>query len=336
MARYKQIAISLCITLLASAIIVPQTARGSSRSDEDKPVRLYATAMNGPIGALQAGSISPGDLLINGRAASTSQGVWGGDLLEARGDGNILVRLDLVGEVRLKKGAILRLAVRRGATEAGEHHTLIASLLAGEIHARFQNSADAMLQLAGSLYTASAGAQWVASVSEGRALVTAKVGSVGREASPQHQYEIRPVGHGTGMRVKAGDLQQIRVQVIEDGKPVSDVGVNFVLDATGVGRLGLGTLAGNNITVVTNAEGIAAVPFTAGNRSGTTSVSATVEGTRTSWTGLIQVTSEGGVSHAAAWTIAIIAGAGAAAGIAYAVTRSKDSIQAPPPIIKQP
>jgi hypothetical protein len=87
--------------------------------------------------------------------------------------------------------------------------------------------------------------------------------------------------------------------------------------------------------VITNTNGIAAVHFVAGPTSGTIPISATVEGTRASWTGMITVKSRG-VSRGTGWAIVALIGAGAAAGIAYALTREKDSLEPQPPVVKNP
>src|SRR6185295_7525505 len=112
--------------------------------------------------------------------------------------------------------------------------------------------------------------------------------------SNQHQYTIRPVGHDSTIKVPAAGLRRIQVQVLEDDKPVPGVGVMFVLDTSGavVGLLGLGTLTGTTANVVTGSDGIAAVQFVARNSTGSSPISATIEGTRVSWTGQITVTSK--------------------------------------------
>jgi hypothetical protein len=165
-----------------------------------------------------------------------------------------------------------------------------------------------------------------------------KTGEVRTEAqASQHQYTIRPVGHDSNIKVPAGELRRIQVQVLEDNQPVSGIGVTFVLDTSGavVGLLGLSTLSGTSANVVTGADGIAAVQFVARNSSGSSPISATVEGTRVSWTGQITVTSKA-TARGSRWALLVLVGAGAAAGIAYALTRDKSSLEAQPPEVKKP
>ena len=85
------------------------------------------------------------------------------------------------------------------------------------------------------------------------------------------------------------------------------------------------------------ADGMAAVQFVARDSSGSSPISATVEGTRVSWTGQVTVTSKTAPRNSF-WAIAVVAGAAAAAGIAYALTRdnNKDTLQAQPPTVKNP
>jgi hypothetical protein len=112
----------------------------------------------------------------------------------------------------------------------------------------------------------------------------------------------------------------------------------FALDTSGavIGLLGLGTLSGTTANVITDSDGMAAVQFVARDSSGTSPISAAVEGTRAAWTGQITVTSKRD-SRGSMWGIAVIAGAAAAAGIGYALTRNdKDPLQAQPPTVKNP
>jgi ferric-dicitrate binding protein FerR (iron transport regulator) len=210
-------------------------------------------------------------------------------------------------------------------------------LTQGEISVDLDPTANAYVRAAGSQYASSAGAAFLASVRAGSASITVKTGEVRREEQAgQHQYTIRPVGHGSNIRVAAGGLTRIHVQVLEDEKPVPGVAVLFALDTSGavIGLLGLGTLSGTTANVVTDSDGMAAVQFVARDSSGTGPISATVEGTRVAWTGQISVTSRSD-RRGSKWGIAVIAGAAAAAGIGWALTRNeKDPIEAAPPVVK--
>jgi hypothetical protein len=275
-------------------------------------------------------------LTINGRAASATQLIWAGDLLQALPDTSVPLLLDSMGMVILGRGAIATLATKYTTVEGDDKRgTLILSLVKGELSVKLQNEAVAFLCAAGSAFASSEGAVFSASVREGRALIAVKSGAVQERQSSQ--YTIRPVGHGSNISVETGGMRQLQVEVREDDIPVPGVGVVFVLDTGGAlpGKLGLGTLSNTTLNVITNANGIAAVHFVAGPTSGTIPISATIEGTRTSWTGTITVKSRG-VSRRTGWAIAAMIGAGAAAGIAYALTREKDDLRAQPPTVGRP
>ena len=342
MIERKYSAIGICAILLLSVTLIPKSAHtDNGRADDDSPVRLFAIASEGPIGLIAGSGLNRRDFLINGRTVGDQQKIWAGDMLQSRAEQGIPVSIDSVGEVMLTKGAMVRLSTRYTWSKNNKKRTvLIASLLCGSISITLQHGSCAYLQAGGAKFTSSEGAVFDADIREGKALITLKSGRVSPEVqAEQHQYNIAPVGHGMNIDVPVGSLQQIKVQVTENDKPVSDVGVLFTLDPSGIslGRLGLGTLAGNSITIVTNADGIASVPFTAGSSKGTGAISATVEGTRASWTGQIRVTSKSiTTSRSALWTIIGLVGAGAAAGITYALTRDRDSIQVQSPEVKKP
>lgn len=336
MKMHRWVATGLCAVILLSIVVAPRPARADSPSGErDRPIRLYATASTGPIGAVAGNGV----LTINGHEASVGQLIWSGDLLNSGNTSRVSVSLESIGAITLAGGTTVRLATRHTTlAEDAKDFTLIASLARGEIAVTLERAANAYLRVGRSEYASSEGAAFLASARDGLASIAVKVGEVRAEAqSNQHQYTIRPVGHGSSIKVPAGGLRRLQVQVLEDDKPVLRVGVMFVLDTSGavIGLLGLGTLTGTTANVVTGADGIAAVQFVARNTSGSSPISATVEGSRVSWTGQIAVTSRG-VSRGTGWAVFALVGAGAAGGIAYALTRNKDPLQAQPPVVKNP
>lgn len=341
--RHKWIATGMCAVIFFSVSLVPRSARADSGNrDDERPIRLFATSTTGPIGTI-AGSIAgivaeKGALTINGREASAGQLLWSGDLLHSGAQAGVSVSLESIGKVTLSKGTTVRLATSHAFNRGAKNFALIASLAQGKIAVALERAASAYLVVAGSQYASSDGANFIASVREGHPSIAVKTGEVRAEAqATQHQYTIRPVGHDSNIKVPAGELRRIQVQVLEDNQPVSGIGVMFVLDTSGavVGLLGMSTLSGTSANVITGAEGIAAVQFVARNTSGSSPISATIDGTRVSWTGQITVTSKS-PPRASRWAILILVGAAAAAGIGYALTRDKDSLEAQPPVVKQP
>jgi hypothetical protein len=337
--RRSWVATMLCGAMFLSGILLPGSARANG-SGEDRPIRLYGTAHVGPIGVLSNDNLKQGSVKINGQAASAGQPVWSGDLVQSDAGARVSVSLDSIGAISLAGGAHVRLAAGRFTQNDGSRAlTLIASLARGEMTVDLEQTAGAYLRAAGSAYACSQGAVFKASVKEGRAFIAVKSGEVRAEPqAAQHQYTIRPVGHDSKIRVEASELTTLRVQVMEDDKPVPGVGVLFALDTSAaiIGLLGMGTLSGTTANVVTGSDGIAAVQFVARDSSGTSPISATVEGTRVAWTGEIRVTSNHD-SHGSKWGYAVLAGAAAAAGIGWALTRSdKDPLQAEPPVVKNP
>jgi hypothetical protein len=336
---HKWISIGLCAVLFLSFNLAPRSSRADSGGEDDRPIRLYATATAGPIGWIVNSNFGSGTLTINGHEASGGQSIWSGDLVQCSAGSRASVSLDSIGQITLSRGTAVRLATRHITSDDGaKGFTVIASLAQGEIAVRLEHRANAYLRVAGAEYASSEGATFLAGVREGRASIDVKSGEVRAESqASQHQYSIRPVGHGSNIKVPAGGLRRLQVQVLEDDKPVPGVGVAFTLDTSGaiIGLLGMGTLSGTTANVVTGADGIAAVQFVARNMSGSSPISATIEGSRVSWTGQITVTSKG-VSRGTGWTIFALIAAGAAGGVAYALTREKDPLEAQPPVVKNP
>ncbi len=341
MTTRRSIAICLCgIMVLSVCLTTGLAGTGAGKHDADRPIRLYATGSVGPIGRLANGALTRGSLIINGHPAFAGQPIWSGDLLQSVAGARVYVPLESIGKVRLAGATTVRLAASRSSREDGASGlTLIVSLAQGEISVELEHSANAYMRLAGGEYCASQGAAFLASVREGQTSIAVKSGEIRDERqAAQHQYTIRPVGHGSNIRVKAGELFRLQVQVLEDDRPAPGVGVLFALDTSAavIGLLGLGTLSGTTANVVTDANGEAAVQFVARDSSGSSPISATVEGTRVSWTGEITVTYKEG-SRGGVWAFVILGGAAAAAGIAYALTRDEDpGLQAQPPIVKNP
>jgi len=336
----------LSFVIVLTVVLVPVSARAETGDhSSDRPIHLYATESAGPIGRIGSDPIRSSSLLINGQPATSGQVVWSGDLLQSSAGAKACVPLDSIGQVRIGSGTTLRLSARPcGAREDGTKGlTLVASLARGEIAVELEPSANAYLRAARTEYEASNGASFKASVKNGIGTVEVKSGVVQPEtegAGAQHQYTITPVGHGSHIKVRAGKLVRLQVQVREDDKPVPGVGVLFALDTSGavIGVLGMGTLTGTTANVVTDADGMAAVQFVARDYSGTGPVSATVEGTRVAWTGDITVTSYGDHVKTSTWAWVILGGAAAAGGVAYALTRDNDKppLTAQPPIVKNP
>jgi hypothetical protein len=338
--RQRCIATGLCAIMVLSVILAPKAARADNTRG-DRPIRLIGTDWADPIGKVAGEFIVRGALTINGRKACVDQPVWDGDMLQTRADVSVPVLQDAIGTITLGKGTVVRLATRRGMRDGGPTSPeMIASLALGEVSIRLQPAVSARVRAGESAFVSSQGAVFSASFREGVSSVAVKSGEVHKDeqAGQQHQYTIKPVGHGSNIHVPASGTLQIQVQVIEDSLPVPGVAVLFVLDISGAvnGQLGVGTLSNTTLNVVTNAYGIAAVQFVAGPTAGTVPVSATIEGTRTSWTGEITVTSRGASSHKIGWAIVALIGTGAAAGIAYALTRNRDSLKVQPPEVKNP
>lgn len=326
--------LSAAALLILSLLGKPILAEGPG-AEKEEPIRLYATAMAGPIGTVE--SYGSG---VNGRVATYRQPVWDGQLLQATG-ASLRIQLDAIGHVTLTTGSVVRLATSAARLDANATKTmLIASIITGDLAVSLRDGSAAYVEAGGSVFTSPGNASFRVSVREGQATLRALAGQVQtQEQTPQRRYKIRPVGLGANVSVRARASRQIQVQVTdENDNPVPDVPVVFLL-GNNVGSLNPGDSAATTTTATTNAQGVATATFSAGVAPGATSVTATVAGTSVSWTGTITVSTATAIlSGTTLAVVAAVVGAGvAAATVATQANNDEgndDDITVPPPVIR--
>jgi hypothetical protein len=283
------------------------------------PVSARGTDWAGPIGAIE----SFGTFSINGQAASGSQPLWGGELVQTI-NGPAVVSVSGVGQVALRE-ASLRLAKR---VEGDGSPVLIISLLSGSISVKLDGRARAYVQACESALAASSGTSFAVNLRGCSAEVETISGKVERlEQVAQPRYVLRPVGFDRKLSVRARSTRQIQIRVTDErDRPVPDLPIIFAL-SRGVGTFTSGTTTGISVTATTNPQGIATVTFTAGPDADAASFSATVEGTRYSYVGEIEVTVAAGFWTLRNSLIVIGAAAGAATAIAISTRGGREPIR---------
>jgi hypothetical protein len=302
--------------------------------DSERPIRLYAAATAGPIGSIEWNYSTQRAFTVNGRACRSQQPLWGGEIIESPADASLRIRVDSLGEVTLARGSRAQIA----SSYSGER-ALIASLIAGEIRIDLMREATAYVEAGEMSFTASSGARFHIDARSGSPALKTIAGEVTMEQTAQRRYTLRPVGLGANLSVRARATRQIQIQVTdENDQPAPDVPVVFTVGTAGSPSLGTvaataTTVGASSATVRTDRRGIAAVIFTAGDIQGATPITATVEGTRFSYT--FNVT----VSSAGFWTgrkTATVVGIGAALAVGLALgLRGRDELRPlPPPDVK--
>ncbi|MGH9847491.1 MAG: hypothetical protein ACREEM_53035, partial [Blastocatellia bacterium] len=112
--------------------------------------------------------------------------------------------------------------------------------------------------------------------------------------APSRKYFILPIESGYQTSVQAMNTRELKFRVTgEHSQPAPGLPVTFTLSAfegKSVGALGYGQIAGDRFTTVTDAQGVATVPFKAGHEPGSVAISAMVEGAAQSQTKLVTVT----------------------------------------------
>lgn len=288
--RYAATGISLIVALTAGPVSRPVWASDHS-ANQQKPIRLYASAHFGPIGTIKLNSLSGGAVAIDGRLAQGEASIWGGELIKVAADRSVRVALDSIGQVTLVPGSIVRLTSARASSDDAGYEVLVASIVAGGVDVKLNAGAGAYVEAGSSAFTASRGASFSVTMEEGRASLSTAAGAVRVQDQPVPQdVNIRlvddlgrPVSSGSQFSVRARSTRQVQVQVTDkNDKPLPDLPVLFSLGDPCLGSLGLGAVAGLTLVQKTDKRGIAAVPLVAGAARCAASIIAKVEGTNAS------------------------------------------------------
>ncbi len=317
--------------LIIGVFLVTHFVRPASA--DDRPIRLYANAGGGPIGAIDMWS----RVSINGRRATGAQVLWGGEVIEAQSDARISV--DYTAEVALARGAIIKLAKARNSFDDDGTDLLIAQVISGSAAIRLDATAAAYVEAAGSRFIAKRASSFKVAVNDGRVDLNVARGEVEQtQPTAQRRYQLRPIGLGANLSVRARATRQIQIQVTdENNNPAPDVPVLFAVGPQGGGTFSAaGATAATNVTVRTDRRGVATVIFTAGPNPTATTITATIPGTDAIFTTSVTVSAAAAFLSTTTITLLAVA-AGAAAGVAVAVAKdgnNPEDIVAQPPIIR--
>lgn len=317
--------------LIIGVFLITHFARPAN--GDDRPIRLYANAGAGPIGSIDMWS----RVSINGRKATGAQAVWGGEVIEAQSDARISI--ENTAEVALTRGAILKLAKTRNSFDDDGGDLLIAQIITGSVSINLDATASAYVEASGSTFIAKRSSRFKIDVSEGRVDLSVARGAVEEaQTTPQRRYQLRPIGIGANLSVRARATRQIQIQVTdENNNPAPDVPVLFAVGAQGGGTFSAaGAAAATNVTVRTDRRGVATVIFTAGANPTATTITATIPGTDAIFTTSVTVSAATAFLSTTTITLLAVAG-GVAAGTAIVVAKknnSNEDVVAQPPIIR--
>ncbi len=320
--------------------------------------RLHANAMARMIGVAE----SSGDMIINRRSVRGKEWLWDGEVLQSP-NAATQVTLNGIGKVMLSSGAEVKLsAAVAGGGGSNQRRALVASLIQGKISVLLDSGSEAYIQSKGEAFVASGGSEFRLSSDKSGATVGVMKGDVHSiggwiiEMAPQiaellvsipratakaspRKYFIIPVESGYQTSVQATKTRELKFRVADErSQPAPGLPVTFILnniDGKGIGTLGYGQNADNSFTVVTDAQGVATVPFKAGSKPGSVSISAAVEGASEPQSNVVTVTK----AEKEFWTkknaVPVFATAAAmiVAGIVVVATRDdKLPIKGPGPI----
>ena len=156
--------LSIALVLSSSLFPVGATPRAN---------RIINPAAPGAIGIIEAN----GAVLINGREAKGSFTLWGDELVQASAGAKII--FGALGEVKLNPGGSLQLKMENAKIhEAAGTQAFSASLLAGEMNVKLLNESGALVNSAGSEFTASRGANFKVDLKSGHSVLQTGMGTV--------------------------------------------------------------------------------------------------------------------------------------------------------------
>ena len=243
---------------------------------------------------------SRGEMRIDGRPAVGPQILReGGSVRAGREQTRLIVRG--IGEMLL--GTESELSVDRVRLQ-GETGTLFGSLRQGTATFRLAPGSTALIRTTPQSFLASPGAVFQLQVAGTGATLDVSDGDVrpignwaldlplltvpspatplAEERSGEPRYRITPLGGKNQARVRALTEQELKFRVTDAAdRPLPARPVSFHLETEGnpdVGALGKGTFLAQRLTVMTDDQGIATVPFLAGRRPGGMTLHASIEG----------------------------------------------------------
>jgi uncharacterized protein YaiE (UPF0345 family) len=325
---------------LITGLAINPVRAGGDDLNAAPPIRLYASAHFGPIGAIKGAAPGSNPVVINGRLAASEQMIWAGELIEAPVDRSVRVSFDSIGQVTLDRGAMARFGTALADPNDSGRHVLIVSLINGKLQVKLDQDAGAYVEAGGSSFTSSRNARFNVDVQEGIAAVETVSGTVTAWQQPAgaRRYILRPpAGQGATLSVAARSTRQVQIQVTdENDRPIPDLPLLFSLGSPCLGSLGIGAGAGTLFREKTDNRGIATVPWIAGAARCAGSIIIKVEGTDASFTYQTQVRQQSFWS--ARNSLLVGAAAAAAAGAGFAIANSggnKESITpVPPPVVR--
>jgi len=280
----------LVIVLLALIIQpMPHVARADD-ADNDKLIKLFAVAGMSPIGVAK----SAGKMLVNGRLIVGEETIWSGELVQAPLDANMVLQLDEIGQVSLKRGAIARFSTAMTSFNDGTSgRRLVAWLAQGDMRVFLKEDAGAYIEAGGSSFHTERGASFKVGITDGQAELSEVSGAVTTAVqNVQAARKIFPLG-SSGRPIAAQGKIQVRLRSTrtvqfqvtdENDRPIPDVPIIITIGSAAHGALGAGT---TTIATTTGTNGIASANFVGGAVKGTDSVTAQVSGSNVQWQGSV-------------------------------------------------
>lgn len=320
--------IPLAFLLLLSLIIQPSPRLVcADEGNNDKPIKLFAVAGMAPIGMAK----SAGKMLVNGRLMVGEEAIWNGELVQAPLDTNMVLQLDEIGQVSLKKGAIARFSTAMTTFADGTSgRRLVAWLAQGDMRVSLKADAGGYIEAGGSSFHAERGASFKVGITDGQAELSEVSGTV--ETAVQNVQTARkifplgasgrPIAAQGKIQVRLRSTRTVQFQVTdENDRPIPDVPIIITIGSAAHGALGAGT---TTITATTGTNGIASANFVGGAVKGTDSVTAQVSGSNVQWQGSV-LWSPPPLPPIVKFGIPVAAGAAAGTATAVVVTRNNNN-----------
>lgn len=316
----RLITTTLCFILSSAQILMAQSAFVSSEGNSPLTADVSTTGLNstGTIGMI--GSVeSSSEMTINGRSVRGRESLRAGEIVRST-NASAQLTLDGIGKVLMSSDSELKISASTSGIETKDQHSvLIATLIEGKAIFKLSPGSSAYVRSSGESFVSSRGAEFrLASNRSGPVLgvISGDVNSMGRwtvELAPglaerlaaahsarpktlSRKYLITAFESDKQTTVRAMGTKEFKFKVTDQNSmPVSGLPVTFILntiDGKEIGVLGYYAITARRLTVSTDSQGVAVVPFRAGSNPGSVSITAAVGDTGETENKTVTVTSD--------------------------------------------
>ncbi|MBK9315807.1 MAG: hypothetical protein IPM55_16410 [Acidobacteria bacterium] len=293
---------TLCLILSLAQTLMTQSVFACIDGNPPFTTDASTTRLNSIVTVGMIGSVeSSSEITINGRSVRGKESLRDGVIVRST-NASAQMTLDGIGKVLMSSESEMKISTSTpGVEKKDQHSALVATLIEGKAIFKLNPDSSAYVLSSGESFVSSRGAEFrLASNSSGPILrvISGDVNSMGswtvelaprlaemlttvhsaRPKSSSRKYSIKAFESDNQTTVRAMEAKEFKFRVKDNNsRPVSGLPVTFTLntiDGEEIGVLGYNTITARRLTVSTDAQGVAVVPFRAGSKPGSVSITA--------------------------------------------------------------